>query len=70
MLASLKQLLSHAWANVNDINYVFYACPQLTKDVDSEPFGVCAFGSEGIKEECSSDYSKCFKNEGIFAFNL
>ena len=62
----MKQLFIHSsqfhvWPNVNDFNYVFYACPQLFNDVAGK-----SFGGAGIKEECSSDNSKCFKDEGIF----
>ena len=52
---------------MNDINDVFYYCPQPINDADCMSFGVCAFGSAEIKEECPPDASICVKTEGAFA---
>ena len=35
--------------------------------MDCKSFGVYAFRSAEIKEECSSEDSECFKKEGTFA---
>ena len=75
MLLSGKQLLIlssqfQELAKVNVFIYVFFACLQVVDDVDCQPFGVYAFRSTEIKEECSSEDSECFHKEGNFAVDL
>ena len=60
----------HAGAYVNYFNYVFYAFPQIISDEDCDPVGVWASGDAEVRDECSLDSSRCFKNEGTFAVHL